>query len=178
MNHLGSAGTVLLVDGDAVSAVTAATELHINGFRTIRAKSGPSALDVLLCEIRVDVVLIRAEAGDTSSVLRTAGEIRRCRELPIVFYAQRSSDSPGGSSEQRQPDVRIALGERAPELLAAVKSAMRSTHPVMCATPLRVDRAHVEQRVNDSRRLLERSLDLLRNASYAPPIRVASCQVV
>jgi len=176
MNRDESAGTALLVDDDAASAVTAAMELHKHGFRTIRAESGQAAVEVLFCGARIHVVLIRAEAVGVSVALRTAGEIRRYGELPIVFYAPHSRSASAGGTGRREPDVRITVGEPAPELLAAVKSVMHSPHPVMRATPLHLDCAQVVERVDASRRLLERSVELLRAASYSPSIRVPSAR--
>ncbi len=82
--------TILLVEDEAVIAITEKRQLEVGGYRVVTAEDGESAVMRATGDPTIDLVLMDIDLGPGIPGTEAAREILMQRELPIVFLSSHS----------------------------------------------------------------------------------------
>lgn len=85
-----NAKIILLVEDETIVALAQAKRLETHGFRVITAHTGEDAIRLIRENYQIDLVLMDIDLGPGIDGIRTASEILRIREVPVVFLTGRS----------------------------------------------------------------------------------------
>lgn len=165
------AETVLVVDADRNESTATVIEVLGSGFRAVRVADAQAAIDAIGFSIPMHVVVMRLDGRRAGDVLADAEAIRRHRDVPVVFcgtdpdpeLVRRTARDCAYTLVNGEPD-RFVLGK-------VIRQALERVTPVVRAVPLRADGERIREQIQSSRRLLDRTIDLLRRASFSPPVR-------
>lgn len=80
--------TILLVEDDAVTAMTERKMLEKHHYRVLHAANGVEALEIAETNLDIDLVLMDLELGQEPNGAETAASIHRKHHLPIVFLSR------------------------------------------------------------------------------------------
>ena len=83
--------TLLLVEDEVLIAMAEARQLSENGYRVLTAHSGEEAVETVVNDLSIDLVLMDIDLGRGMDGTEAAQEILRRRELPIVFLTSHTS---------------------------------------------------------------------------------------
>ena len=117
--------TLLLVEDEAIIAMTTARRLTTHGFQVLTALSGESAVQQARANAKIDLVLMDIDLGSGIDGTEAAQIILQERDIPVVFLSGHTSPEIVEKTEKITSYGYVVKGSSDAVLLASIKMAFK-----------------------------------------------------
>ena len=117
--------TLLLLEDDALIAMTEQMQLETYGYTTITASNGEEAVNVCLRNPAIDLILMNIELGAGMSGPEAAIQILKTHQLPVVFLSSHSIQEMKAQAELISAYGYVMKGSSHAVLDASIKMAFK-----------------------------------------------------
>ncbi|TGL62985.1 PAS domain S-box protein [Leptospira sarikeiensis] len=143
--------TVLLVEDEAIIALSETQRLQRNGFRVISANSSEEAVQIATNDYTVDLVLMDIDLGGEEDGTDAAMQILKIRDVPIVFLSSHTEPEVVEKTEKITSYGYVVKNSGETVLIASIKMAFK-----LYESHLRLKRS--EESLKENQELLKATL--------------------
>ncbi len=116
--------TILLVEDDATLALAGRRILEGQGYRVIAAQDSKAALEEIVDNLDIDLVLMDLDLGPEMGGAEAARQILKLRELPVVFHSSHTEPEIVAQTEAITSYGYVVKNTGSALLLAGVRNAL------------------------------------------------------